>query len=79
MRLGVFNPIAGKDWFRSDESHLKNQIVLWSSYSDPSEEIFIPKMVHVFPVDVIQAAEPEERVEGVELEVAKFYHGLLRR
>lgn len=78
MRLGVFNPIAGKDWLRSDEAHYKNQIVLWSPYSGPTDEIFIPEMIHVFPTEVIEAANGSDQPEGVELEVAKYYHGMWR-
>lgn len=30
IRIGFFNPIAGKDWFETDNEELKKQIVLWS-------------------------------------------------
>ncbi len=52
IRLGVFNPIAGRDWFREDQKHFKEEPILWSKYSDVSETVNVPLMMHFFPLDV---------------------------
>ncbi|MHC4553448.1 MAG: hypothetical protein ACYSUT_11905, partial [Planctomycetota bacterium] len=78
LRLGVFNPIAGKDWFRKDQEDYKNQVVLWSEYSEPTDEIFIPKMVHVFPMNILASADKSDPAEGVSVEVAKYFLGQWR-
>jgi hypothetical protein len=68
IRLGVFNPIAGKDWFREEQSDYKDEVILWSSFSDVTSEIQVPKMIHFFAVDMAT-----EENGGVRMEVAKFY------
>ena len=73
IRLGVFNPIMGKDWFKQSQAEFKNQTVLWSRYSEPTEEIKVAKMLHVFPVDTIKGES--EAVEGAKIEVAKYHMG----
>lgn len=78
IRLGVFNPIAGKDWFQSDQVAFKNQTVLWSSYTDPTPEVYVPKRVYVFPMEVILKADASKAVEGVKVEVDKYYLGQWR-
>jgi hypothetical protein len=78
LRLGVFNPIAGKEWFRSDQSQYKNQVVLWSAYTPPTSEIFIQKRIHVFPTELIAAKNSVGGTEGVKVEVAKYYLGRWR-
>jgi hypothetical protein len=75
LRLGVFNPIAGKDWFRSEQSRFKNQIVLWSEFTEPTKEIFIPKRVHVFPMELLASKSTSAGVQGVKVEVAKYHLG----
>lgn len=74
IRIGVFNPIAGKDWVREDQAELKNQVVLWSPWANVETKIAIPEMMHFFPVNA--AAEPDKTAE---VEVAKFYLGKWRR
>ncbi|MCP4712697.1 MAG: hypothetical protein GY869_29065 [Planctomycetes bacterium] len=60
MRIGIFNPIAGKDWFTADQQHLKDEILVWSEWATPvkpgpsgadAEEEFIqvPQRVVFFP------------------------------
>ena len=77
IRIGVFNPIAGKDWFIQDQAAYKNQVVLWSDYSEPTEEMVIPKRVYVFPTEVF-AGNGSNKIEGVKVEVAKYYLGQWR-
>jgi len=78
IRMGVFNPIAGKDWFQSDQVDYKNQLVFWSDYSQPTAEVFVPKRIYVFPMDVIANKDTPNDIEGVQVEVAKYYLGQWR-
>jgi hypothetical protein len=74
LRLGVFNPIAGKEWFRGDQSDYKNQVVLWSEYTQPTDEIFIDKRIHVFPME-LASSKTGDVTQGVKVEVAKYNLG----
>ena len=74
IRLGVFNPIAGRDWFSDEQKHFKNQVVLWSNFSEPTKEVYIPKMMHLFPTEVLA----KEAAGGVKVDVAKYYLGQWR-
>jgi hypothetical protein len=69
IRFGVFNPIAGKDWFAPESKQYKNQVVLWSSYTDIAESVKIPKMLHLFPMDVLADGS------GVAVDIYKYYMG----
>ncbi len=72
LRVGVFNPIAGHDWFYNDQEHLKEQVILWSDYSEVTEPVEIEPMMHFFPVDVSQDKS------SVKSEIAKFHFGKWR-
>jgi len=48
IRLGVFNPVAGAK---------KNDVILWSEFSDTTETITIPGMQYFFAKDVQEAAK----------------------
>ena len=76
IRYGAFNPIAGKEWFAPESKENKNQVVLWSDYTellDPvsgrPESVSIPKMLHLFPMDVLADGT------GVTIEIYKYYLG----
>jgi hypothetical protein len=78
IRMGVFNPIAGRDWFQDDQADFKNQIVLWSEYSEPTDPVSILKRVYVFPMGIVADRGAPDDIEGVQVEVAKFYLGRWR-
>ncbi len=78
IRIGVFNPIAGKDWFQDAQADYKNQLVFWSDYSQPITEVAVPKRIYVFPMDVIADRGTPGDIEGVQVEVAKYYLGQWR-
>ena len=78
IRIGVFNPISGKDWFQTDQADYKNQIVLWSDYSEPTAAVSVPKRIYVFPMDVVADKDTPNDIEGVQVEVAKYYLGRWR-
>jgi hypothetical protein len=69
IRYGVFNPIAGKDWVAPESKEYKNQVVLWSAYTEISEPVVIPKMLHLFPMDVLADGT------GASVEIYKYYMG----
>ncbi len=56
IRLGVFNPIAGTNKFNEQDEDLKNQIVLWSEFSEVKEIVKVPGTLYFFPRDVKNAA-----------------------
>jgi hypothetical protein len=72
IRIGVFNPIVGRDWFRQDEAHFKNDVILWSTYSDVTETVAVDPMLYIFPVDTTRDSG------GVKVEVAKYHFGRWR-
>ena len=74
IRLGVFNPIAGNNWFREDQQDYKNKVVWWSNLSEPTDTVSIPRMMHLFPLEVLA----EEADSGVKVDVARYYMGQWR-
>lgn len=74
IRLGVFNPIAGRNWFPEDQEHYKNQVVFWSAFSEPTKAVVIPKMLHIFPTDMLAG----DVGGGVKIDVARYYLGQWR-
>jgi hypothetical protein len=70
IRLGAFNPIAGKSWFTKAQSHLEDAVVLWTEYSGITDSVHVPEMMHLFPLDLAK-----EDDGAVKLKVAKYYHG----
>jgi len=57
IRLGVFNPIAGTDQFSEQYKSLKNDVILWSGFSDVTKPVDIPARLYFFPYGVQQAAK----------------------
>lgn len=57
MRIGVFNPIAGTDQFSEESKALKDDVFLWSSFSELTDEIKIPGRLYFFPRKVARAAK----------------------
>jgi hypothetical protein len=70
LRLGLFNPVVGRDWFYPEEEHFKNQVILWSAYSEPTEPVEIYPMVEFFPMAVASADDG-----GVKIRVSKYFQG----
>ncbi len=70
IRLGAFNPIAGKNWSTRAQEHLDDQVVLWTEFSDITKSVHVPEMMHLFPLDLAKEDEG-----AVKLKVAKYYHG----
>jgi hypothetical protein len=72
LRIGVFNPIAGKDWVADDQKDLKEQVILWSQYSGATGPIRIDPMYYFFPQKYL--AEQDT----LEVKVSKFHLGQWR-
>jgi hypothetical protein len=70
LRLGLFNPIVGRDWFYPEEEHFKNQVILWSAYSEPTGPVEIYPMVEFFPLAVASADN-----DGIKIRVSKYFQG----
>jgi len=71
LRVGIFNPIAGRDWFSSKDRWLKNQPILWSPHISPDKIVTIPERTLFFPKI---AGRPEDRI--VTIEVCRWVEGL---
>ncbi len=79
IRVGLFNPIAGRDWFKPDQQAFKNQVVLWTPFAETvakkNEPLIasIPKTLHIFPMDVSKT-----NPIAVNVRVSKYYMGRWR-
>jgi len=69
VRLGVFNPVAGKGQLRAEDAAYDNKVVLWSGFSDITEAVTIPERLYFFPVNV------QETAKAVEVQVCKYSLG----
>lgn len=70
IRLGVFNPIAGKNWFYPQEEKYKEQVILWSEFSEIAEDVEISPMIYFFPTGVARTADKK-----VTIDVFKYHFG----
>ncbi len=57
MRLGVFNPIAGTNRFTEQDMALKNNVILWSRFSEVTDTVEIPERLYFFPLNIQEAAK----------------------
>ncbi|HOK67615.1 MAG TPA: hypothetical protein PK054_06865 [Anaerohalosphaeraceae bacterium] len=79
IRVGMFNPIAGKDWFKAEQQEFKNQVVLWTPFAETiakkNEPLIasIPKTLHIFPMDISKT-----NPIAVNVRVSKYYMGRWR-
>jgi len=71
LRVGIFNPIAGRDWFSSKDKRLKNQPILWSPHISPEKIVTIPERTLFFPKI---AGRADDRI--VTVEVCRWVEGL---
>lgn len=75
IRIGVFNPIAGKNWFSQEQKDLQNQMVLFSSFSEPTETIEIPDKLRFFATDIREIEKGSAVDKTVEVKVARYTLG----
>jgi hypothetical protein len=57
IRLGVLNPIAGTDWAIKQAESRKNDVILWSEFSEETETVEIPRTLYFFPLNIREAAK----------------------
>ena len=69
IRIGIFNPVAGKDCFVEEQKDMQNKVVLWSDFSDATETINIPSRLAIFPTDI------REIDKSVTVQVSKYQLG----
>ncbi len=69
VRLGVFNPVAGTNQFVERDMDKKNQVILWSPYSEVTKSVEIQKMIYLFAKDV------QDKASTATVEVARFSLG----
>jgi hypothetical protein len=69
IRLGVFNPVAGTKHVSEQDLSKKDQVILWSEFSDVTEQVTIPGRMYFFAQDI------QETAKTVTVEVAKYVLG----
>jgi hypothetical protein len=66
IRLGVFNPVARTNQVDEQDKDLKDQIVLWSEFSDITGIVSVPGTLYFFPRSIQEAGKV------VTVQVAKY-------
>jgi hypothetical protein len=69
IRLGVFNPVAGATAPNKQDASQRNQVVLWSNFSDVTQLVHIPARLYFFANDVQEAGKT------VSVQVSKYVLG----
>lgn len=69
VRLGVFNPVAGKNQLSQRDAAHNNEVILWSEFSDVSQEVEIPRRMYFFAKGLQEAAKE------VTVQVSKYVLG----
>ena len=69
IRLGVFNPVAGTDQLADKDISRKNEVVLWSEFSDVTKPVDIPGRMYFF------AKHIREPANVVTIQVSKYVLG----
>jgi len=75
IRIGVFNPIAGKDWFSEEQKEYRDQTVLWSDFADMNEAIEIPQRIYFFATDVRDVEKGSSTDKTVDVVVTRYILG----
>ncbi len=57
IRLGVFNPVAGRNGSDESASSQNNKVILWSNYSPVTETVTIRGRLYFFAKDIQEAAK----------------------
>lgn len=72
LRLGVFNPVAGTDQLAPQDADKRNQVILWSEFSQVTRPVAIPKRLYFFAKDV------QDQKMTATVEVARYLLGYWR-
>ena len=72
IRLGVFNPVAGTNKLMPEDADQKDQVILWSDFSDVTKTVAIPRRLYFFAKDI------QEKQRTATVEVARYALGYWR-
>ena len=72
IRLGVFNPLAGTNQLAEQDAGKKNQVILWSEFSDVTKPVEVRQRMYFFAKDV------QEAKKSATVEVARYCLGYWR-
>jgi hypothetical protein len=72
VRLGVFNPVAGTGQVVDRDVDKKDQVILWSPYSEVTKPIEVQKRTYLFARDV------QDKTNTATVEVARYALGYWR-
>ena len=72
VRLGVFNPVAGTDYLAEQDLGKKDQVILWSEFSEETKPVEIPQRLYFFAKDV------QDQKNNATVEVARYCLGYWR-
>jgi len=72
IRLGVFNPVAGTTQIAEQDLSKKNQVILWSEFSDVTKPVQIQNRMYFFAKDV------QEAKKSATVEIARYSLGYWR-
>jgi len=75
IRIGVFNPIAGTNWFSEEQQDLRDQVVLWSDFAEISNVVEIPQRLYFFATDIREIEKGSSIDKTVEVVVARYTLG----
>lgn len=75
IRIGVFNPIAGKDWFNEEQVDLKEQTVLYSNFSEPTETVEVTERLKFFATNLREVQKGNGADKTIEIKVARYTLG----
>jgi hypothetical protein len=75
IRIGVFNPVAGRGWVSADQNDLRDQVVLWSNFADVNEVVEIPERLHFFATNMREVTKGNNVDRTVEVIVARYMLG----
>jgi len=69
LRLGFFNPIAGRGWVHRDQAEFDDQRVLWSPWVLPEKFVRVPQRTWFFPT------APRPDTDSVSVDVCHKQNG----
>lgn len=72
LRVGAFNPVAGTNQLVELDMDKKDQVILWSDYSEVTQPVEVPRMLYLFAKNV------QERTKTATVEVARYRLGYWR-
>lgn len=75
IRIGVFNPIAGRDFFTEEQKEYRDEVVLWSDFAEVNSTVEIPQRSYFFPTEVRDTSKGASTDKTVEIIVAKYMLG----